>query len=70
MNILQNYILKEVVVGFLVALFVFTFILLVGNLVKLVEMVMSRGVDFVSVLKLFLYLMPYLLKFTVPMSPQ
>ena len=68
MNILQNYILKEVVVGFLVALFVFTFILLVGNLVKLVEMVMSRGVDFVSVLKLFLYLMPYLLKFTVPMS--
>lgn len=68
MNILQNYILKEIVVGFCVALLLFTFILLVGNLVKLAELVMTKGVDGVVVLKLFLYLVPYLLKFTIPMS--
>ena len=68
MNILQNYILKEVLVGFLIAMLLFTFILLVGNLVKLAELVMTKGVDLVSVIKLFLYLMPYLLGFTIPMS--
>jgi len=68
MNILQNYILKELVIGFLVAFLVFTFILLVGNLVKFAELVMTRGVDLVSALKLFLFLMPYLMKFTIPLS--
>ncbi|MFH1857619.1 MAG: LptF/LptG family permease [Candidatus Omnitrophota bacterium] len=68
MNILQNYILREVLVAFLISLFLFTFVLLVGNLVKLVELVMTRGVDFVLVAKLFFYLMPYLLKFTIPLS--
>ena len=68
MNILQNYILREILVGFLIAMLLFTFILLVGNLVKLVELVMTKGVDFLSVVKLFLYLMPYLLKFTIPMA--
>ena len=68
MNILQNYILKEVLVGFLVAILLFTFILLIGNFVKLAELVMTRGVDIVSVLKLFFFLVPYLMKFTVSMA--
>ncbi len=68
MNILQNYILKELLVGFLLAILLFTFILLVGNLVKFAELVISKGVDPLSVLKLFLYLIPYLLKFTIPMA--
>jgi len=67
-NILQNYLLKEVLVAFLVALLVLTFVLLVGNLVKLAELVMTKGVDFFSVVKLFLCLMPYLLVFTIPIS--
>jgi len=67
-NILQNYILKEIIVGFLLAILLFTFVLLVGNLVKLVELVMTKGVHLLSVLKLFAYLMPSLLNFTIPMS--
>ena len=68
MNILHNYILREILTAFLIAMLVFTFILLVGNLVKLVELVMSKGVDLLTVSKLFLYLMPYLLQFTIPMA--
>ena len=68
MNILQNYILREVLVGFLIAMCLFTFVLLVGNLVKLVELVMTKGVEVISVVKLFLFLMPYLLTFTIPMA--
>ncbi len=68
MNILHNYILREILIAFVIAMLLFTFILLVGNLAKLVELVIRKGVDFVSVLKLFLFLMPYLLKFTIPMS--
>lgn len=66
MRILRNYILKEFFHSFFMSVVVFTFVLLVGNIIKLADLVINKGVDIISVLKLFLYLVPWLLSFTLP----
>lgn len=68
MRILRNYILKEFFHSFILSLVVFTFVLLVGNIIKLAELVINKGVDFFSVMKLFLFLVPWLLSFTLPIA--
>jgi lipopolysaccharide export system permease protein len=50
------------------ALGVLTFVMLLGNLVKIAELVINKGVDIYSVSKLFLYLIPYLLTYTLPIA--
>lgn len=50
------------------ALGVLTFVMLLGNLVKIAELVINKGVDIYSVTKLFLYMVPYLLTYTLPIS--
>ncbi|OGW83604.1 MAG: hypothetical protein A2987_02950 [Omnitrophica bacterium RIFCSPLOWO2_01_FULL_45_10] len=68
MRILRDYILKEFSHAFLLSIVVFTFILLVGNIIKLADLVINKGVDILSVLKLFLFLVPWLLSFTLPVA--
>ena len=68
MRILRDYILKEFFHSFILSIVVFTFVLLVGNIIKLAELVINKGVDIISVLKLFLYLVPWLLSFTLPIA--
>ena len=68
MRILRDYILKEFFHSFFLSLVVFTFVLLVGNIIKLADLVINKGVDIISVLKLFLYLVPWLLSFTLPIA--
>jgi len=68
MKILRKYIIKEILVMFLFSLAIFTFTLVVGNIIKLAELVINKGVDIRLVGKLFLYLIPFLLSYTIPMS--
>ncbi|OIO78902.1 MAG: hypothetical protein COW11_05890 [Candidatus Omnitrophica bacterium CG12_big_fil_rev_8_21_14_0_65_43_15] len=68
MKILRSYIMNELLGAFFISLAVFTFVLVMGNIVKLAEMVIAKGVDLIYVVKLFAYLTPYLLSFSVPMS--
>ena len=68
MRILRDYILNEFFHSFILSIVVFTFVLLVGNIIKLADLVINKGVDFISVLKLFLYLVPWLLSFTLPIA--
>lgn len=68
MRILRNYTLKELIEPFLLSMVVFTFVLLIGNLIKLTDLIISKGVDIISVGRLFFYLLPYLLSFTIPMA--
>ena len=60
--------MNELLGAFFMCLAVFTFVLIMGNLVKLAEMVIAKGIDLIYVFRLFLYLTPYLLSFSVPMS--
>lgn len=68
MKILRKYMLKETVTMFIFSLVIFTFTLVVGNIIRLAELVINKGVDIRLVGKLFVYLIPFLLSYTIPMS--
>lgn len=68
MKILRNYILNEFIGPLLLSLGVLTFVMILGNLVKIADMVINKGVDINSVFKLLMYMMPSLLKYTLPIS--
>lgn len=68
MKIVDRYVLRELVVPFLLGIGVFTSILLIVRILKLVEMVVNRGVPFLQMLQLFSYIMPAFLEVTLPMA--
>lgn len=67
MDIITRYISKDYLVTFLMTVTVFTFVMCVGAVVKAIDL-MARGISGVMILKIFLYNMPYIMSFTVPMS--
>ncbi|OGX19340.1 MAG: hypothetical protein A3K83_04835 [Omnitrophica WOR_2 bacterium RBG_13_44_8b] len=69
MKILRNYLLKEFTGPLFLTLGVLTFVMvLVGNLRKIAELVINKGVDPLSVTKLFLFMMPYIITYALPIS--
>jgi LPS export ABC transporter permease LptF len=68
MKILRNYILKEFITAFLLALAVFTLVMLTGNIAKIIDMIINKGVQLWFVAKLLFFLVPYLLSYTIPMA--
>jgi len=68
MRILRIYLLKEHLSPFIVTLGGLTAVLLIGNLIKFAELVIARGVHLFDLLRLLIYLFPYMLSFTVPMA--
>ncbi len=67
-KILHRYVFQEVLTPFLLGLGVFTFILLIARLLKLIELVVNRGLPPMQILRLLGYLMPAFLEVTVPMA--
>lgn len=67
-RILSIYIIREIASLFLLGISIFTLILLMGRLMKLTELVVSRGVPPADVGWMILYLMPSFLVFTIPMA--
>lgn len=68
MRILDRYILRELVGPFVLGLLIFTSLLLILRILKLVELVVSRGVPASDVLRLFACILPAFLEVTVPMA--
>ncbi|MGV8079457.1 MAG: LPS export ABC transporter permease LptF [Syntrophales bacterium] len=67
-RIINRYIFREIAVPFGMTLFILTFVLLMGKIVQLVSMMVNRGVGFLDVVLLILYLIPSFLVYTVPVS--
>jgi lipopolysaccharide export system permease protein len=67
-KILHRYIFREILVPFALGLGIFTFTLLLARLLKLIELVVSRGIPVTTVGRVFLYLLPAFLEVTVPMA--
>src|SRR5215218_2623982 len=65
---LRRYFMREVAVPFLLGIGVFTFILLIARMLKLVELVVNRSVPIFEIAKLFAYILPTFLEVTVPMA--
>ena len=68
MKILHNYILNEFFVNLFICLLILTLVMLLGNMVQLANLIINKGVGFWTVTKLFLYLIPYLLTYTIPIA--
>jgi lipopolysaccharide export system permease protein len=67
-KILHRYLFREILVPFALGLGIFTFVLLLARLLKLVELVVNRGVPAAQVVQIFLLLLPAFLEVTVPMA--
>jgi len=65
---INHYIFREILTPTLLGLIVFTFILVMGRLPGLTEMVVNKGVPLGSIFKLFSYLLPTFLSITIPLS--
>ena len=68
MRILRTYVLREHAAPFFVTIGGLTAVLLIGNVIRFTELVISKGVSPVDIVRLILYLIPYMLIFTVPMA--
>ncbi len=67
-RLLSLYIIREIASLFTLGIIVFTLILLMGRLIKLTDLVISRGVPLSQVSRMIAYLMPSFLVFTIPMA--
>ncbi len=68
MTLVDRATLKEMTAAFGLGLMVFTFVLLTNKILRLVELIVNKGVGIWTVLQLFLYILPYSLVVTIPMS--
>ncbi|MDD2541777.1 MAG: LPS export ABC transporter permease LptF [Desulfuromonadaceae bacterium] len=67
-RILSFYIIREISSLFLLGIVIFTLVLLMGRLITLTDLVVSRGVPLADVSRMILYLIPSFLVFTIPMA--
>jgi lipopolysaccharide export system permease protein len=66
--IIDRYIAREIVAPFAMGVALLTFALVTGRLLKLIEMVVNRGVTLGDVASLIGYIMPAFLELTFPMA--
>lgn len=67
-RILSFYIIREISSLFLLGIVIFTMVLLMGRLITLTDLVVSRGVPLADVSRMIMYLIPSFLVFTIPMA--
>lgn len=68
MKIIDRYILREMSIPFFTSLGVMTFVLLLGKILQLMDLMVNKGIDVFDIANLILFLMPYFLLFTIPIS--
>jgi LPS export ABC transporter permease LptG/LPS export ABC transporter permease LptF len=64
----DRYLLKEIIPPFFIGLLIYSFVLLMNQIFLLSELFIARGVSLPVVIKIFVYLIPSILAFAVPMS--
>ena len=67
-NTIDRYLIREIALPFLFILLVLTFVLLMGRILQLMDLMVNKGVLFSDIALLILYLMPSFLVFTLPIS--
>ncbi len=67
-KILTRYIFLEITVPFCLSLLIFTCILFTARILKLVDLVISRGVSILHISKMLFFVLPSFLEVTVPMA--
>lgn len=65
---IHRYLYREISAPVFLSLLIFTFMLLMGRIPRLIEMVVSKGVPLSQIVQLFSYLLPSFLSITFPLS--
>ncbi|MDP8259390.1 MAG: LptF/LptG family permease [Candidatus Gygaella obscura] len=68
MKILRTYLTREFLIYFGISLTVLTFVMLLGNLIKFAYLIINKNVSIEIVGKLFIFLIPYLFAYTIPIA--
>ncbi|HXK10309.1 MAG TPA: LptF/LptG family permease [Vicinamibacteria bacterium] len=67
-HLLDRYIVREMLAPSAIGLLVFTFVLLVDQIPRLLAVLVARSADFTTILRVFLNLLPSILAVTIPMA--
>jgi len=67
-RLINRYVLKEIAFPFCMILFVLTFVLLMGKILQVMDLMINKGIGFADIARLMLYLLPSFLMFTIPIS--
>jgi len=67
-KILDRYLLKELLGPFILSVAILLFLLLTQQMLKLTELLIDKGVEPITVVKLFIYLLPSFLVLTLPIA--
>lgn len=68
MKIISRYLFKEIAQPLGIVLFVLTFVLLMGRILQLMDLMINKGVGLSDITRLILFLLPSFLVFTIPIS--
>jgi LPS export ABC transporter permease LptF len=68
LKLFDRYVLKDILPPFGLGLLVYTFVLLMNQILLLAEMFITHGVGFRTVVEILAYLIPSILAFTLPMA--
>src|SRR5574337_1868033 len=66
--LIDRHLLKEMAASFALGLGIFTFVLLMDQMMRLMDLIINKGVPVGVVLRLILYILPFSLTVTIPMS--
>jgi lipopolysaccharide export system permease protein len=67
-SIINRYIFWEMVPPFLVNLIFFTFVFLMGNILRVTNLVVNYNVSFLDILAMIAFMVPFFLEYVIPIS--
>lgn len=67
-KILQKYLMRELLSPFLITLATITFVLLLDEIINLLNLIIEKDLDFMTIVNIFSLALPFLLALSIPMS--
>jgi len=67
-NVLDRYIVTEIIVPFLSLLLICTMLIILGNLGMLMELLINKGAGFFNMVLMIGYIVPQFLGFIIPIA--
>jgi len=67
-KIISRYIFREIAVPFFIILFVLTFVLLMGKILQIMDLMVNKGIRVWDIAHLIILIMPNFMLFTIPIA--
>ncbi len=67
-KIISRYIFKEITFPFVMIVFVLTFVLLMGKILQIMDLMVNKGIRVLDILHLIILIMPQFMLFTIPIA--